>query len=88
MLKTKESIKAKSCDMKPRFIVKPKKLPPETKSAIIKVIKAENKTISKVKKKARLEGLRFDEIHHRLTLYAMREHLKHYIKEFQKTLHT
>ena len=70
--------------MKDRFIVKPKKLPPETHSAIVKVIKAENKVIAKVQKKAKLEGIRFDEIHHQLTLYAMREHLRQCLKDVMK----
>ena len=64
-----------------RFIVKPKKLPPETKSAIVKVIKAENKTIAKVRKRAKLEGIQFSEIHHQLTLYAIREHIKQFINK-------
>lgn len=70
--------------MKQRFIVKPKKLPPETKSAIIKVLKAENKTISKVRKRAKLCGINFSEIHRHLVLYAMREHIKQMIKDIHK----
>lgn len=70
--------------MKKRFIVKPQKLPPETQSAIVKIIKAENKIISKVRKKASLEKVAWSEIHIRLTLYAMREHLKQCLKDVMK----
>lgn len=84
MLKTKESTKEKFYDMKPRFIVKPKKLPPETQSAIVKVIKAENKVISKVRKKAQLAHIQLCETHIQLTLYAMREHLRQCLKDVMK----
>lgn len=67
--------------MKERFIVKRPKLPPETKSAIQKIIKAEAKTISKVRKRAKLEKVNISEIHIQLTLYAMREHLKQFVQD-------
>lgn len=71
--------------MKQRFIVKrPKKLPPETKSAIQKVIKAESKTISKLRKRAKLERVELSQIHIQLTLYAMREHIKQMIKDLSE----
>lgn len=70
--------------MKERFIVKPKKLPPETHSAIVKIIKAESKIISKVRKRAKLAHLQLSEAHIQLTLYAMREHLRQCLKDVMK----
>lgn len=74
-----------------RFIIKrneKKKLldinKPAIKKAIKKIISQENKVLAQVKKRAKENKIELSEIHHQLTLYAMRTHARNIIREVLK----
>lgn len=73
-----------------RFIIKrpAKKIldleKPTVKRVINRILAQEKKTIDRVKKKAKKENIELSEIHHELTLYAMRTHIAVIIKDIMK----